>query len=86
MKNILSIQKSGNVLIANKDLVDHFYDKFSRLPSQYQIAYILVRNLFVQLGCFYDIRRRCDVINRIDGILFTNGQIVLNEVDPPKMF
>ena len=81
MKNILSVRKSGNVLIANKDLVDHFYEKFSRLSSQYQIADILVRNLFVQLGCSYGIRRRGDVINRIDGILFKNGQIVLNEVE-----
>lgn len=81
MKNILSVRKSGNVLIANKDLIDHFYEKFSRLSSQYQIADILVRNLFVQLGCSYGIRRRGDVINRIDGILFKNGQIVLNEVE-----
>lgn len=81
MKNILSTQKTGSVLIASKEYIDHFYEKFSRLSSQYQIADILVRNLFIQLGCSYGIRRRGDVINRIDGILLKNEEVVLNEVE-----
>lgn len=81
MKNIFSAKKTGSILTVDKEHIAHFYEKFSRLSSQYQIADILVRNLFIQLGCSYGIRRRGDTINRIDGILLKNNEKVLNEVE-----
>lgn len=79
--DIEKAKKTGTVLAVNKSTFDNFYEKFSKASAQFQIADLLVRNLFIQLGCIYGIRRRGDVINRIDGILFKNNETVLNEVE-----
>ena len=79
--DIKKVKKTGSLLSVNEKHIQNFYDKFEKLPSQIQIADILVRNLFIQLGAKYGIRRRGDVINRIDGIMLKKDSVVLNEVE-----